>query len=181
MPNSAGAASGAITASPWGPGVPGTGLAVPPPSPAVSVLSSGSLTGGINAANLGTSVLSPSIANAAFNPGFAAPDVMTAAPVSQVFAGAPAASVSTPTYDLGTPNPAVIASSGQNTTPLLRTPAAPTGLFGSGSNDPGARGTTATGGAGGGDSSGIPSSDFYPSDRNPVVPDLALTRPGPSD
>ena len=158
VPNSAGAASGAI-----------------------SVLSSGSLTGGINAANLGTSVLSPSIANAAFNPGFAAPDVMTAAPVSQVFAGAPAASVSTPTYDLGTPNPAVTASSGQNTTPLLRTPAAPTGLFGSGSNDPGARGTTATGGAGGGDSSGIPSSDFYPSDRNPVVPDLALTRPGPSD
>ena len=117
----------------------------------------------------------------AFNPAFAAPDLMTAAPASQVFAGAPAASLSTPTYDLGTPNPAVTASSGQNTTPLLRSPAAPTSLFGSGSNDPGARGTTATGDAGGGDSSGIPNSDFYRSDRNPVVPDLALSRPGPSD
>jgi PPE-repeat protein len=172
-----GAASGAVTATPLAAGVPTTtGLAVPPPAPAVTVLSPGSFTGGMNAANLGSSVIGPSIANAAFNPGFAAPDVMSAAPVSQVFAGAPAASASTPTYDVGTPNPAVTASSGQNaTTPLLRT-AAPTGLFGSSGGDAGAR-NTATGDAAG---DGIPTSDFYRSDRNPV-PDLALIRPGSSD
>jgi PPE-repeat protein len=177
MPNSAAAVSGAVNATPWAPGVPGTGLAVPP-APAASLLSPGNFTGGINAANLSTSVLSPSIANAAFNPGFAGPDLITAAPASQAFAAAPAAGVSTANYDLGTPNPAVSASSGQNaTTPLLRT-AAPTGLFGSSSSESGARGTAATGDPGGGDSSGIPLSEFY---RPPVDPDLALSGPGPSD
>jgi len=161
VPNSAAAVSGAVA-----------------PAPAASLLSPGNFTGGVNAANLSTSVLSPSIANAAFNPGFATPDLITAAPASQAFAAAPAASVSAPTYDLGTPNPSVSASSGLNaTTPLLRT-AAPTGLFGSSGSDSGARGAAATGDSGG---DGIPSSEFFRSDRNPVVPDLALSGPGPSD
>ena len=177
VPNSASAVSGAMNTTPWGPGVPGTSLTVPPPSPVAGVLGPGGITGGLNAANLSTSVLSPSIANAAFNPGFATHNMITA-PTSQVFSNAPAASVSTPTYDVGTPNPLVSASSGQNTTPLLRTPAAPTGVFGSGSSDAGGRGTASTGDSTG---DGIPLSDFYRSDRNPLVADLVPSQPGSSD
>jgi PPE-repeat protein len=183
--NSGTAINGAMNMNLWGPGLAGTGMAAP--SPDASLLSSGNyVTGGMNAANFSSSVLNPSVANAAFNPGFATPDVISAAPASPSFASAPSpATVSTPTYDIGTPNPVVSAASGQYaTTPLLRA-AAPTGFFSSGGNDAGARSTAATttsdAGVGNSGSGGIPSSDFYKNDRNPTVPDLASTRPGPSE
>ena len=179
--NSGTAINGAMSTNLWGPGLAGTGVAVTPNLDA-SLLNSGNyVTGGLNAANLSTSVLNPSVGNAAFNPGFATPDVMTAAPASPGFASAP--NPATATYDLGTPNPFVSASSGQNaTTPLLRT-AAPTGFFGSGGNDAGARSAAAVTrdlGDGSSGSEGIPSSDFYNSDRNSNVFDLASSRRGPT-
>ena len=179
--NSGTAINGAMNTNLWGPGLAGTGLAATPHLDA-SLLNSGNyVTGGLNAANLSSSVLNPSVANAAFNPGFATPDVISAAPASPSFASAP--SPATATYDMGTPNPVVSATSGQNaTTPLLRT-AAPTGFFGSGGNDAGARSTAATRDAGVGNSGseGIPSSDFYKSDRGPNVLDFVSSRPGPSE
>jgi PPE-repeat protein len=179
--NSGTAINGALNTNLWGPGLAGTGLAATPSLDA-SLLNSGNyVTGGLNAANLSTSVLNPSAANAAFNPGFATPDVMGAAPASSSFASAPSPAAAS--YDMGNPNPMVSATSGQNaTTPLLRT-AAPTGFFGSGGNDAGARSTAVTREAdvGNSGSDGIPSSDFYPSDRGSNVLDFVLSRPGPSE
>jgi PPE-repeat protein len=184
--NSGTAINGAMNTNLWGPGLAGTGLAATPNLDA-SLLNSGNyVTGGLNAANLSSTVLNPSVANAAFNPGFATPDVISAAPASQAFASAPGpATMSTPTFDTGTPNPIISAASGQNsTTPLLRT-AAPAGFFGSSGNDAGARSTAATAGrdpdVGHSGSGGIPSSDFYRSDRNPTAPDLVSIPPGSSD
>jgi hypothetical protein len=179
--NSGTAIHGAMNANLWGPGLAGTGVAATP-NLGASLLNSGNyVTGGVNAANLSTSVLNPSVGNAAFNPGFATPDVLSASPASSGFAGAPSPAAAT--YDLGTPNPLVSASSGQNaTTPLLRT-AAPTGFFGSGGNDAGAGSTgAATRDPGDGSSGpgGIPSSDFYKSDHNSNVFDLVSSRRGPT-
>ena len=181
--NSGTAINGAMNTNLWGPGLAGTGVAATPNLDA-SLLNSGNyVTGGLNAANLSTSVLNPSVANAAFNPGLATPDVLSAAPASSGFASAPSPAAAT--YDLGTPNPLVSASSGQNaTTPLLRT-AAPTGFFGSGGNDAGARSTVAATprdpGDGNSGSEGIPSSDFYKSDRNSNVFHLVSGRPGSTE
>jgi PPE-repeat protein len=179
--NSGTAINGAMNTNLWGPGLAGTGMAATPNLDA-SLLNSGNyVTGGLNAANLSSSVLNPSIANAAFNPGLATPDVLTAAPASSAFASAP--SPATATYDLGTPNPMVSATSGQNpTTPLLRT-AAPTGFLSSGGSDAEARSSAATRdpGVGNSGSAGIPDSDFYKSDRHPNVLDFVSSRPGSTE
>ncbi|MGO9152154.1 PPE family protein [Mycobacterium sp.] len=180
--NSGSAINGAMNTNLWGPGLAGTGLAATPHLDANLLNSGNYVTGGLNAANLSSSVLNPSVANAAFNPGFATPDVLSAAPASPSFASAP--SPATATYDMGTPNPVVSATSGQNaTTPLLRT-AAPTGFFGSGGNDAEARSTAAATRDAGVDNSGsggIPSSDFYKSDRGSNVLDFVSNRPGPPE
>lgn len=182
--NSGSSINGAMNTNLWGPGLAGTGVAATTPNLDPSVLNSGNyVTGGLNAA-ASTSVLNPSIANAAFNPGFATTDLLSTAPANTAFSSVPSPVAAT--YDLGTPNPLVSASSGQSaTTPLLRT-AAPTGFFGSSSPDTGARGTAAAAanrdaGEGNSGSGGIPESDFYRGDRHSNVFDLASSRGGSSE
>jgi PPE-repeat protein len=179
--NSGTAINGAMNTPLWGPGLAGTGVAATPNLDA-GLLSSGNFAGSLNAANLSPSVLTPSVANTAFNPGFASTDVLSAAPASPSFSSTPSPAAAT--YDLGTPNPMVSAASGQNaTTPLLRA-AVPTGFVGSGGSDGGARGSgpaTRDPGVGNSGSEGIPESDFYRSVRNPEVPDLVFSRPGSTD
>ena len=180
--NSGTSINGAMNTNLFGPGLAGTGAAATP-NLGGSLLNSGNyVTGGLNVA-ASTSVLNPSIANVALNPGFATTDVFSAAPADTAFAGAPGPSAAT--YDLGTPNPLVSASSGQNAaSPLLRT-AAPTGFFSSGGTDPGARSTTTAAahdpGDGNSGSGGIPESDFFRSDRNSNVFDLVSGRPDSSE
>ncbi len=180
--NSGTSINGAMNTNLWGPGLAGTGAAATP-NLGGSLLNSGNyVTGGLNAA-ASASVLNPSVANAALNPGFAGTDVLSAAPAGTAFASAPGPAAAT--YDLGTPNPLVSASSGQNAaSPLLRS-AAPTGFFNSGGADAGARSTTADAardpGDGNSGSGGIPESDFFRSDRNSNVFDLVSGRPDSSE
>jgi PPE-repeat protein len=167
---------GAMNTSFLHPGLAGPGFAAP--SPDASLLNSGNyVTGGLNAANLGSSA-------GGFNPGFANSDVFNAAPANPAFTSpANPAAVSTGAFDAGTPSPSITsAANGQNaTTPLLRT-TPPSGLFNAASNDSGLR-NAGTGDSGIGDpgAEGIPSSGFFRSDPIPALANPAISQTDSSE